>query len=192
VWLLRQFEEKSRWQWDIHRAGLNEHEAPGKVLTARPPKRLAQLLSVWHALFNFAEVPVKNVNTDTILQPTLQRQLGLIMYGGSYVVYLSKQKAVSQKTTYLPPWHGTQQTFLSYTLWPSLLHKSSICICLEERRLHSLADRKVNRLEKMFSTKYHAKAIWIALLDRPVISLGHQDGRRIFWETKFLKLLEYY
>jgi len=32
------------------RAGLNEREAPGKVVTARPPKRLAQLLSVSHAL----------------------------------------------------------------------------------------------------------------------------------------------
>ena len=33
-----------------NRAGLNEREAPGKVLTARPPKRLAQLRSVSHAL----------------------------------------------------------------------------------------------------------------------------------------------
>jgi len=35
---------------DLARAGLNEHEAPGKVVTARPPKRLAQLRSVSHAL----------------------------------------------------------------------------------------------------------------------------------------------
>jgi len=33
-----------------NRAGLNEREASGKVLTARPPKRLAQLWSVSHAL----------------------------------------------------------------------------------------------------------------------------------------------
>ena len=32
------------------RAGLNERKTPGKVVTARPPKRLAQLCSVAHAL----------------------------------------------------------------------------------------------------------------------------------------------
>jgi len=32
------------------RVGLNEREAPGKVLTARPPKRCAQLHGVSHAL----------------------------------------------------------------------------------------------------------------------------------------------
>jgi len=33
-----------------NRAGLNEREPPGKVMTARPPKRLAQLSSVSHTL----------------------------------------------------------------------------------------------------------------------------------------------
>jgi len=33
-----------------YRGGLNEREAPGKVVTVRPPKRLAQLRSVSHAL----------------------------------------------------------------------------------------------------------------------------------------------
>jgi len=32
------------------RAGLNDREAPGKVVTARPFKRLAQLSSVSHTL----------------------------------------------------------------------------------------------------------------------------------------------
>jgi len=36
----------------LSRAGLNEREAPGKVVAARPPKRLAQLRSVSHALFS--------------------------------------------------------------------------------------------------------------------------------------------
>jgi len=36
--------------WAVSRAGLNESEAPSKVVTARPPKRLAQLRSVSHAL----------------------------------------------------------------------------------------------------------------------------------------------
>jgi len=34
----------------VGRAGLNEREALGKVVTARPPERLAQLHSVSHAL----------------------------------------------------------------------------------------------------------------------------------------------
>jgi len=34
------------------------------------------------------------VKTDTIWQPRLQRQLGVTMYGGSYVVNLFKQKVV--------------------------------------------------------------------------------------------------
>ena len=33
----------------VARVGLNEREAPGKVVTARPPKRLAQLRGVSHA-----------------------------------------------------------------------------------------------------------------------------------------------
>ena len=32
----------------LARAGLNEREAPGKVVTARPPKRLAQLRIAFH------------------------------------------------------------------------------------------------------------------------------------------------
>jgi len=32
------------------RAGLNEREVPGKVVTARPPKRLAQLRNISHVL----------------------------------------------------------------------------------------------------------------------------------------------
>jgi len=34
----------------VARAALNEREAPGKVVTARPLKRLAQLSSVSHTL----------------------------------------------------------------------------------------------------------------------------------------------
>ena len=54
------------------RDGLNEREAPGKVVTARPPKRLAQLLSISHALVSTLQKhqtskrqKVKNVKTDT-------------------------------------------------------------------------------------------------------------------------------
>jgi len=34
----------------LRRAGLNERETPGKVVTARPPKRLVQLCTISHAL----------------------------------------------------------------------------------------------------------------------------------------------
>jgi len=48
--------------------------------------------------FNFAEAPVNDVKTDTISQLTLQRQLGVTMYGGSsLVINLFKQKVTSQK-----------------------------------------------------------------------------------------------
>ena len=35
--------------WAYTQGGLNESEAPGKVVTVRPPKRLAQLRSVPHS-----------------------------------------------------------------------------------------------------------------------------------------------
>jgi len=68
------------------KAGLNEREAPGKVVTARPPKRLAQLQRSKCPRFNYAEALVKTVKTDTFWQPTLQRRLGVTMHGGAYVV----------------------------------------------------------------------------------------------------------
>jgi len=37
------------------------------------------------------------VKTDTIWQPTIQRQLGVNIYGGSYVVNLFKQKVYHKK-----------------------------------------------------------------------------------------------
>jgi len=54
--------------------------------------------------FNFAEAPVKNVKTDTMWYLTLQRQLGVTMHGGSYlVINLFKQKVLSQKKIFLLP-----------------------------------------------------------------------------------------
>jgi len=104
------------------RAGLNDREALGKVVTARPTKGLAQLCLVdqWFptapksesmpstcSRFNFAKAPVKGVKTDTIWQPTLHKRLGVTMYGGSYVVNVLKQKVVSPKTISLLPWRYT-------------------------------------------------------------------------------------
>jgi len=60
------------------RTGLNEREAPGKVVTARPPKCLAQLRSVSHSYyrFNFAETPVENVKANTTWQPNTSDNWG--------------------------------------------------------------------------------------------------------------------
>jgi len=43
-------EGHGRGKQTVNRAGLNEREAPGEVMTAGPPKRLAQLSSVSHTL----------------------------------------------------------------------------------------------------------------------------------------------
>ena len=56
------------------RAGLTEREAPGRVATARPPKRLAQLHMAFYTRFNFAEAPVIIVRSDMIWHLTFQRQ----------------------------------------------------------------------------------------------------------------------
>jgi len=87
--------------------------------------------------FNFAEAPVNNVNTDTIWQPTFQKQLGVSVHGGSYVVNLFKQKVVLQKNDLVATVTVYAAIFLSWTLWPSSLHKWSIDICIEERYVYT-------------------------------------------------------
>jgi len=47
--------------------------------------------------FQLCRSTLKNVKTDTIWQPTLQKQLGVTMYGGWYVINLFKEKIVSQR-----------------------------------------------------------------------------------------------
>jgi len=73
-------------------------------VTARPPKCLAQLHGQRFTCLrlHFAEAPVKDVRTDTIWQPTIQRQLGVTMYGGSYVDNLFKGEVVSHKNVLFP------------------------------------------------------------------------------------------
>ena len=43
-----------------------------------------------------AEAPAKNVKTDTIWRPIIQRQAGVNMYGGSYVVNLFTQRVITK------------------------------------------------------------------------------------------------
>ena len=98
----------------IRRAGLNEREAPGKVATARPPKRLAQLRTFSHVLVSTLQKHRSiKVKIDTIWQPTFQRQLGVFWYGGSYVVNLFKTRCITKKNNHF-----------CHTLLPSSLHKS--------------------------------------------------------------------
>jgi len=75
-------------------------------VTARPPKRLAQLRSVSHALVSTLQKHRSiKVKIDTIWQAALQRQLGVSWYGGAYVVNQFKKRCITKK-----------QSFLSYSL----------------------------------------------------------------------------
>ena len=99
---------------DDTRAGLNEREAPGKFVTARPPKRLAKPSSVPHAV----------VSTLQKHRPKRQNWYNLAVYTSETVgddqsceavrVWLSlfKQKAASQKKIALLPWHLTTIVFV--------------------------------------------------------------------------------
>jgi len=112
---------------------------PGKVVTARPHKRLAQprgaLVSTLQKHWS------KSVKTDRIWQPTLQRQLGVTIYGGSHLVDLFKLKVISRKhdlfATVTP--HNNLFVIDSLTIFTaqvvhSLLYWGKIC-------LQSLADQ---------------------------------------------------
>jgi len=76
-----------RSQNALRRAGLNECEAQGKVVTARPPKRLAQLSSVSHALVSTLQKQ-QSKTSKQIRYGSLQfkRTLWLTMYGALHVV----------------------------------------------------------------------------------------------------------
>ena len=92
------------------------------------------------------------------------------MYSGSYAVNLFKQKVVSQKNDLFAT--VTQQSlFIEQNRLSDHLHCAnrrpftyvlrkamSTLSCWSKRR-------PLHRLEKMFSTKYHAKSTWPVLLD---------------------------
>jgi len=143
------------------RAGLNEREAPGKVVTARSTKRSAQLRSVSNALVSTLQKHPSNVKTYTIWQPTLQRQSRVTMYGGSYVVNLFEQKVASTKTIFLLPWHYTTIFFVV----DSHSTNRPITYTLKDVPALSRRSKRTPFREKYFSTKYHAKATWTVLLD---------------------------
>ena len=107
----------------------------------------------------------KRQNWYDLVAYTLEAN-GVVMYCGSYVINLFKQKIVSQKNDIFDTVAQHNNIFLSQTLWPSSLHKSSIHICIEKRySVSTVADENVHVQKKMFSTKYHAQATWTVLLD---------------------------
>jgi len=144
----------------VVRAGLNESEAPGKVLTTRPNKHLEQLRSVSHAL----------VST---LQMQRSKTSKLIRFGSLHFrdnwgwpctavcmwLICSNRKLYHKTTIFLLQWHYTiffvidsltiftAQIVHSYMYWGKI-------------RLHSLADQNVHLLENTFSMKISRKSNW--------------------------------
>jgi len=74
------------------RAGLNEREAPEKIVTARPLNVYRNCVAFHVPSFQLCRSTGQKVKTDTIWQPTIQRQLWVNMYGGLDVVNFFKQK----------------------------------------------------------------------------------------------------
>ena len=73
-------------------------------MNARPPKRLGPLRSVSHALVSTLQKHQSKRQNWCDLAAYTQRQLGVIMCGGSCVVNLLKQNVVGlQKTILLLP-----------------------------------------------------------------------------------------
>ena len=145
------------------RTGLNEPEAPGKVVTARPPKRLAQLRSVLHALVSTLQ-KYRSKTSKLIRFCSLHCRDNWGWPHTAVCMWLiCSNRKLYHKKRFLLPWHHTtiflvidSLTIFSAQTVHSHMHWGKIC-------LQSLADHSVHRLEKMFSTKYHAKATWSVL-----------------------------
>jgi len=116
--------------------------------------------------FQLCIAPVKIVKTDTIWPPTFQRQLGVTLQVVHMWLICSNRKLYHKKKIFLLPWHHPTIIFLdSLTIFTAQIAHSHMYwgkLCL-----HSLADQNVHRLEKNFSTKYHAKTTWTVPLDPP-------------------------
>ena len=129
---------------DGTRARLNERDAQGKFVTARPPKRLAKPSSVSHALVSTLQ---KHRSKTSKLIQFGSLHFGdscgwPIMWGGSCVVkFVQTESCITKKTIALLPWHLTTIVFVidSLSLWLSSLHKWSIHICIEERYVYTLS-----------------------------------------------------
>jgi len=110
------------------------------------------------------------------------------------VVNLFKQNVVSQKKIFLLPWHHSTIIFVdSLTIFTAQIAHSHTYwgkLCL-----HSLADQNVHRVEKIFSTKYHAKATWVVLLDPLEIGTKNQkflENLKLFRLIHFIAAVTVY
>ena len=140
-WLMHWLKLTTVFSKAIARAGLNEREASGKVATARPPNRFAQLRSVSNALVATLQKHWSKRQNWYDLAAYTSEKIGITMCGGSYVVNLFKQKVASQKTIFLLLWHYTTIFFVvdflnifTAQIVHSHMYWGKIC-------LHSLADR---------------------------------------------------
>jgi len=135
-------------------------------VTARPLKRLAQLLIVSQALASpFQKHRSKTSKLIRFGCLHFRDNWGwtCTLYGGWYVVNLFKQKVVSQKILWeknflLLPWHYTIIFFVINSL--TIVIAQIIHFHPHMYWGYSLADQNVLRLEKMFSTKYHPNIHW--------------------------------
>ena len=146
----------------LTRAGLNEREAPGKVVTAMPPKHLGQQRSVSHALFSTLQK--HRSKTSKLIQ------FGSLHFGDNWGwpctavrmwLICSNRKLYHKKAIFLLPGHYTTIFFVigcltTFTVQIVHSHMYWGKICLHQARNQLLDTRR---------------------------------GRRVFWEgPKFFKL----
>jgi len=146
----------------MRRAGLNEREAPGKVVTARLPTRLAQLRSVSHALVS--TLRKHQSKTSKLIR------FGSLHYRDNWGWPCTAVRMLSNcpnRKLFHKKWSFcyrdiTHKSIFCHTLSDHLHYKNRPFTYVLRKGicLHSLAHQTVHRFEKMFSKKYHAKAIW--------------------------------
>ena len=139
--------------WDVSRAGRNEREAPGKVVTSRPPKRFEQLPSYHVASFQLRRSIGQKVKFDMIGSLYLRDNSGLPCTVRKWLI-CSNRKLYHKKCIC---YSDTTQQFLCHIdslniftgqITHSLVYWGQIC-------LDSLTDQNSTPVTKML--KIHAK-----------------------------------
>jgi len=122
--------------------GLSGHEVPGKVVIARPPKRLAQLRIVSRALVS--TLPKNRSKTSKLIG----LRLGSLHFRDNWeavcmwLIY-SNRKSYPKSDLFLPRHcHYTTTFFVIDTIWPASLNKSSTHICIKESYVYTLSQIK--------------------------------------------------
>jgi len=158
-------------------------------MTASPPKRLAQLRSVSHALVStLLKHRSKLIRFGTGSQHF--KDSWVTTYGGSCVVNLLKQKVVSQKTIFLLPWHYTTLYLVTDSLaifiaqiFHSRMYWGKIC-------LHSLADWNVYQKkssQRNITQSNLNRTTWLKFCDGSftiVTPRGRVADSEFFWPSQ--------